>query len=41
MVTLISTIHSYAGVLTIICEVLEPVAFVLAIACMIKYLKHG
>ena len=41
MVTLISTIHSYAGVLTIIFEVLEPVVFVLAIACMIKYLKHS
>jgi len=39
MVTLVSTLHSYVGIISILTAILEPVAFILAILCMIKYLR--
>ena len=39
MVTLVSTLLSYVGIISILTAILEPVALILAILCMIKYLK--
>lgn len=40
MVTLVSTLHSYVGVMSILSAILEPIALILAILCMIKYLRN-
>lgn len=39
MVALVTTIHSYAGILSVLGEILKPVALILAIMCMVKYLR--
>ena len=40
MVTLVSTLHSYIGIISILSAILEPLALILAILCMIKYLRN-
>ena len=40
MVTLASLFATLAGVMSGVFEILEPVALILAILCMIKYLRN-